>query len=185
MARRVRKTYKQKQRELEAPEIIEERLWSLTDWMEEHWKPVVGIVGGLALLWAAIGLFQIMSASSSRSNAERSAATFEAAGRAVYAPPADLEGEDTNRPLGAIWSTDKARAEAMVATAKGQEGEGQGLVGVLAGAGQGLLGQHDAQLAALDKALAGEENQALELALREQRASTLLALKKADEAAAE
>lgn len=185
MARRVRQTYKQKQRELEAPEIIEEQLWSLSDWMEQNWRPVVGAVVGVAAIWAAIGLYQIMADASERSDAERTAAVFEAVGRAVYVPPADLTGDDPNRPLGAIWSSEKERAEAIVAAAKGHEAEGRGLIGVLGGAAQGRLGQPEAQLAAIDKALPGEQGTALELPLREQRASVLSALKRPEDAAAE
>ncbi len=185
MARRVRKTYKQKQRELEAPEIIEEQLWSLSDWMEQNWRPVVGIVGGLALLWGGIGLYQIMADSSARTDAQRTAAVFEAAGRSIYTPPADLKDEDPNKPLGKTWGSEKERAAAIVAAATGSEDEAGGLVGVLGGAGKARQGDFSAQLAAIDKALAGQQGTALELPLREQRASALTGSKRFDEAAAE
>ncbi len=185
MARRVRKTYKQKQRELEAPEIIEEQLWSLSDWMESNWRPVVGVVGGVALLWGALGLYQIMSASSSRSDAQKTAGVFEAVGRSIYNPPADLKGEDPNKPLGATWSSEKDRAAAMVAAGAGAEGEANGLVDVLIAAGKARQGDYAAQLAAIDKSLPGQQGAALEVSLREQRAAALTGLKRYDEAAAE
>lgn len=185
MARRVRKTHKQKQRDLDSPEIIEEHLWSLSDWMEQNWKPVIAVVGGLTLLWAGIGLFQIMRASSAQEQALATAPAFEAAGRAVYEPPADLEGEDPNAPLGPSFKTDEERAAAVMAASAGKEAEAGGLIGVLAGGAHGAAGKLDAQLAALDAALKTYSGDALELPLREQRASVLTGLKKTAEAAAE
>ncbi len=185
MARRVRKTYKQKQRDLEAPEIIEEQLWSLTDWMEQNWRPVVGIVGGIALIWGAVGLYQIMSESSTRADAAITASVFEAAGRSIYVPPSDLQGEDPNRPLGQTWGSEKERSAAIVAAAAGAEDEAGGLIGVLAGAAQARQGDYKSQLAAVDKALPAQEGKGMELPLREQRAAALTGLKRFDEAAAE
>lgn len=107
MAKRVRKTYKQRQRELDTPEVVEETLWSLSDWMEANWKPIVMGLGALTVVWGGIGVVQMISASSERSAAESSANVFSALNKPVYEKPADLEGEDPNKPLGETFGSEK------------------------------------------------------------------------------
>ena len=187
MARRVRKTYKQQQKELEAPEVIEEQLWSLSDWMERNWKPVVGSMATVVLIWGGLGIYNVTSDSAADDAAAMTASTFAAAWQPVYTPPADLQGEDPNKPLGPSFGTDKERAEAIVKSAASRQGDAPGgaIINVVVGAAKAELGDHTAQLAAIDAALASAPDQALELSLRRQRATALSALKRLKEEAAE
>ncbi len=183
MAKRVRKTYKQRQRELETPEVVEETLWSLSDWMEANWKPLVMGLGALTLLWGGIGLFQMFSQSSERSKAETTAAVFTAAGRPVYVKPADLDGEDPNKPLGPSFASEAARADAVIAAAGAAGDDHTALVGVVTGAAKGTKGDIAGQLAAIDAALKDAGDSALAVPLNEQKASALTELGKTAEAA--
>lgn len=185
--RRIKKTYKQKQKEVdEIPEIevIEEQLWSLSEWMEANWRPVVAGLGVVTVLWGGIGLYQILSERSARSTAAANAPVYAAAMRQVYTPPENLQGEDPNKPLSPSFASEKERAEAVVAAGTGLEGSAKPLAEVVVGAAKGQLGQADAQLAAIDAAVAAAGESPIALGLQVQRASALTALGKADEAAA-
>ena len=185
--RRIRKTYKQKQKEVaEVPEIevIEEQLWSLSEWMETNWRPVVAALGIVTVLWGGAGLYQILSERSARSTAAANAPVYAAAARRVYTPPEGLTGEDPNKPLSPTFASEKERAEAVVAAGSGLEGAAKPFAEVVVGAAKAELGQADAQLAAIDAALATAGDSPIALGLQAQRASALMALGKADEAAA-
>ena len=182
MAKRVRKTYKERQRDLEAPEIVEETLWSLSDWMEQNWRPIAMGVGTLIVLWGGIGVFQMISASSKSSGAENSAAVFSALNKPIYVKPATVEGEDPNKPLGETFESEKLRAAAVLAASSGAEGDGSVMVGVLQGAAKAANGDTAGQVAMIDAALKEAGDSALVLPLHEQRASALSATGKTAEA---
>ncbi len=180
--RRIKKTYKQQQRELEeTPDVVEEQLWSLSDWMEEHWRPVVAVLGGVTLLWGAVGLFQMYSASSERSSALETAPVFAALNQPVYEPPEGQVGEDPNKPVGPTYGSEKERADAVLKAAGASPGE---LVALLAGAAKGRKGDWAGQLKAVDAALATHGDGPMGAALQQQRAAALTALGKHAEAAA-
>lgn len=182
--RRIRKTYKQEQREIiEEPEIIEEKLWSLSEWMESHWRPVVGVLGAVVVVWGGIGLYQIVSASSADSDAAANAPVYQAIARPVYSPAPDAPADDPAKPLGATFASDKERAEAAIAAAKGLEGKDKPMAELLVGAAKATLGEHEAQLAAIDAAIAAAGEGPLTIGLLAQRASALTALGRAGEAA--
>ncbi len=182
--RRVRKTYKQTQTEIEdEPEIIVEQLWSMSDWMEVNWRPVVAVLGAITLTWGGIGLYQILAASSADSTAAANAPVYSAASRMVYAAPEGQVGEDPNKPSGPTFATEKERSEAVVAAGTGLEGDGKVYAEVVVGAAKGSLGQFDAQLASLDAAIAAAGESDVALGLQAQRASALTAAGKVTEAA--
>ncbi len=184
MTRRNKKSRDEQQKIIDTPDIIEEELWSLSAWMEKHWKTVAITIGGVSVVWGGLGIYQIIAASSDQGRAETSAAVFEKAGTPVVAPADDPEKPENKREI-ATFDTDKARAEAMLAASKGDDPAAAAVVGVLTGAAKATLGDRDAQIKSLDAALATAKGSALELPLREQRASALQALGKNQEAAAE
>ncbi len=185
MAKRVRKTYKERQRELEAPEVVEETLWSLSDWMESNWRPIVIGLGTLTVVWGGIGVFQMISDSSKQASAESTAAVFSALNKPVYVKPDDVTGEDPNKPLGETFASEKARADAVLAAASSAENTTAApLIGVLEGAAKAASGDVAGQVAKIDAALSAVGDGALALPLREQRASALTSLGKTAEAAA-
>ena len=185
MAKRVRKTYKQRQRELEAPEVVEETLWSLSDWMEENWRPFAIGLGALTIIWGGIGVYDMMTVSSANASAESTAPVFAALNQPVYVKPDGLEGEDPNKPLGPSFASEKARADAVLAaTAAGGESKAVELIGVLEGAAKAATGDAATQVAKLDAALASVGDSALALPLYEQKAAALTGLGKTAEAAA-
>lgn len=180
--RRIKKTYKQQQRELEeTPEFVEEQLWSMSEWMEENWRPVVAVIGAVTVIWGGIGLYQIYAESSAEAASAESAPVFAALNQPVYEPPKDLKGEDPNKPLGDSYASEAERAAAVMAAAKGAKGTP---VELLAGAIKGRTGDWAAQLKAVDAALAKVGDAPLALALQEQRALALAGLGKHADAAA-
>ncbi len=180
--RRIKKTYKQQQRELEeTPEYVEEQLWSMSDWMEENWRPVVAVLGAVTLLWGGVGLYQMYAASSARGAAAASAPVFAAMNQPVYAPPADLQGEDPNKPFGESYATEGDRAAAVIKAAGSADSPA---VALLVGAAKGRSGDWAGQLATVDAALAIYGADALAGALHEQRAAALTGLGKHADAAA-
>ena len=74
MARRARKSQKELSREALEPEIVEQRLWTLSDWMEKHWRPVLGGLAVVSVAWGAVGIYQIYSAHRERTRADSTAA---------------------------------------------------------------------------------------------------------------
>ena len=187
MARKGKKSWKEQQRELEAPEIVEVQLWSLSDWMEAHWKPVLGGLTAVSVLWGAVGIFQIVSAARERSRAAATASVFEQAAVTVVPPAERPEGAEA--PVDPTFESEKARAEAVLKAnaTSGSDGGGDAsaVVGLVLGGAQAALGKWDAQLQAVDAALAKVPGSALEAPLREQRATALEALGRPAEAAAE
>lgn len=183
--RRIKKTYKQQQKEIiEEPEIIEEQLWSMSEWMEAHWRPIVAGLTAVTVIWGGVGLYQIVAERSARSTAAANAPVYAAAMRQVYTPPEGLTGEDPNKPLSPTFASDKERAQAVVAAGTGLEGAAKPLAEVVVGAAKGTLGEAEAQLASIDAALAQVGDSPVALGLLTQRASALSALGRADEAAA-
>lgn len=203
MARRDRRREKSTP-ESQTPEVVEEKLWSLSDWMEEHWKPLVTGLGAVAVVWGGFGVWQMISASRDNSAAETTAAVFVETQTAVVPPPpkedkpADeaAEGEDAAKAAEAkaaeekakkdappSFASEKERAEAVVKVAGAAKDDA--LAGVLVGAAKAELGDRAAQLAGVDAALAKVQGTGLELALRAQRAQALAATGKTAEAAAE
>ncbi len=184
--RRIVKTYKQKQEEsateIEVPEIIHEQLWSLSEWMEANWRPVVAGIAIVTVVWGGIGLFQLLTARGARSTAAANAPVYAAMAKPVYAPPATLQGEDPNKPLGTSFTTAKERAEAVVAAAAGLEGDEKVLAEVVVGAAKGTLGDRAAQLAAIDAAIAAAGDAPNAQALLAQRATVLTAMGKGADA---
>lgn len=193
MARRIRKSRKEQQRELEAPEIVEQKLWSLSEWMEQHWRPVLAALVGISVLWGAVGIWQIVASSSEQHKADGTAAIFAQAAMPVNPPAEKKEGEDPAAAAEAekqkadeppSFPSDAARAEAVLKAAT-PEAKKDPLVGVLVGGAQAVQGDFAGQLAAVDAALASVTGQALELPLRVQRATALAALGRTADAAAE
>lgn len=196
MARRIRKTHKEEQRELEAPEVVEQKLGSLSEWMEKHWRPVLAGLVGVSILWGGVGIYQIVSSSSAQKHAESSAAIFEQAAMPVVIPPEKKADEaaptDEEKKAAAeakkneppSFPSDKARAEAVIKAAT-PEAQKEPLVGVIVGGAKAVEGDFAAQLAAVDAALAQVKGTALELPLHVQKATALAGLERTAEAAAE
>ena len=204
MARRDRRREKLAPED-QTPEIVEEKLWSLSDWMEEHWKVVVAVLVTVGVVWGGFGVWQIISSSRDNGAAEKTAAVFEQAQTAVVPPPpkedkpaeeAAPEGEDTAKAAEAkaaaekakkdappSFASEKERAEAVVKVAATAQGDA--IAGVLVGAAKAELGDAAGQLAGVDAALAKAQGTALELPLRIQRAQALAASGKSADAAAE
>ncbi len=196
MARRIRKTRKEEQRELESPEIVEQKLWTLSEWMEKHWRPVLAGLVGVSILWGAVGIYQIVSSSSAQSHAESTAAIFEQAAMPVVIPPekkaddpaltdeakkAEAEAKKNEPPS---FASDQARAEAVIKAAT-PEAAKEPLVGVVIGGAKAVQGDFAAQLAAVDAALVKAKGTALELPLYVQKATALAGLGRSAEAAAQ
>lgn len=184
MAKRVRKTYKERQKELDTPEVVEETLWSLSDWMEANWRPVVMGIGVIVILMGGAGIYQMIGESSAESAAAETAGVFSALNMPVYVKPAEVTGDDPNKPLGATFESDKARAAAVLAASANASGDDGVLIGALAGAAAGANGDHATQLAKLDAAITASGSSALALAFEEQKAGVLTAMGKSAEAAA-
>lgn len=176
MTRRNKKAREEQQVVVE-PDVIEQELWSLSSWMEKHWKSVAIGLGGVSLVWGGLGIFQIASASGDRTRAESSAGVFEKAGTPVVAPPETPETPETppaKREM-ETFDTDKLRAEAIVAASKSDDPQTAAIVGVLVGAAKATLGDRETQIKNLDAALLTAKGSALEMALREQKATALQA----------
>ncbi len=183
MTRRNKKSREEALVEL-PPDVIEQELWSLSAWMEKHWKTVAIGLGGVSVIWGGLGIYQIIHTAQQQGRAEDSAAVFEKAGTAVIPPPETPETPENKSDMPS-FPTDKARAEAVVAAAKSDGQQGAALIGVVVGAAKATLGDREAQLQRLETALAGAKGTALELPLREQKATALQAVGKDAEAAAE
>ncbi len=196
--RRPRKTKKEQQVELVAPEIVEEKLWSLSEWVEAHWKPVLGGIGAVSLVWGGIGVASLIAESRANSRAEATSVVFQIAAKSVIPPqeePKPAEGDAPKDKEDAAakkkpavkdsFDTDKARADAIVAAGKVEDDQVAPWVNVVVGGAKAVNGDFTAQLAAVDAALAKVAGQALELPLRQQRAVALAGLGKTTEAAAE
>ncbi len=200
--RRPRKSKKAQNIELLAPEIVEEKLWSLSEWVEAHWKPVLGGIGAVSLIWGGIGVASLIAESRANSRADSTSAVFQIAARSVIPPqeePKPAEGDapvDKEKAEAAAakkkaavkdsFDNDKARADAVVALAKVDDESIAPWVNVVVGGAKAINGDYAAQLTAVDAALAKlGGDQALELPLRQQRAGALAAQGKNAEAAAE
>jgi hypothetical protein len=134
------------------------------------------------VLWGAVGIYQITTAWLERSRAEATAAVFEHAGAPVVEPK---EGEEAPPAKGLHYASDQARADAVVKANAGGDDKAAALVGVVVGGAQATLGKWAVLLQSVDTALAKANGQALELPLREQRATALEGLGKIPEAVAE
>lgn len=183
-ARQSKKTRKAELAEIAAPDIVEEELWSLSAWMEKHWKPVTIAIVGVSAVWAGIGIYQIISSSSEKSRAEQTAAVFEAAGAPVV-PPSDNPDAPPPKSDRLTFETDKARADAVIAAAKAEDAKAAAMIGVVVGGAKAVAGDRESQLKAIQAALETAKGSALELPLREQKATALQALGKVAESAAE
>ena len=199
--RRPRKTKKEVQVELLAPEIVEEKLWSLSEWVEKHWKPVLGGIGAVTLLWGGAGVASLVAESRANSRADASATVFQLAAKAVVPPqdePKAPEGEagkdeaaakeEAAKKKAAIkdsFDSETLRAQAVVAAGKVDDETAAPWVNVVVGGAKAVTGDYAAQLTAVDAALPKVTGQALELPLREQRAVALAGLGKSADAAAE
>lgn len=183
MTRRNKKSREEAQVEL-PPDVIEQELWSLSGWMEKHWKVVAMGLGGVSVVWGGLGIYQIIHTSQAQGRAEASAAVFEKAGTAVIPPPENPETPENKSDMPS-FPTEKARAEAVVAAATADNPAGAALIGVVVGAAKATLGDRETQLKHLETALAAAKGTALELPLREQKATALQAAGKDAEAVAE
>ena len=195
--RRPRKKKSEQVAELVVPEIVEEKLWSLSEWVEAHWKPVLGTIGGVTLLWGSIGIIGLIMDARANSRADATSAAFLLASRPVVPPqeePKPAEGEDAAKEEGAkkkapppkeSFDTEQARAAAVLAAAKPADDATAPWVNLLVGNAKAVSGDYAAQLAAVDAALAQAAGQALELPLRQQRAVALAGLGRSADAVAE
>lgn len=183
MARRDRRRNPE-QNVVDTPDIVEAELWSLSDWMEKHWKPVVIGLVGVSVVWGGLGVYQIIAASSEQSRAESTAAVFETAAAPVVAPSDSPDAPPPTR-TDKTYPTEAARAEAVLAAGKEGDGKSAAAIGVLLGGAKASKGDREGQLQALNPAIESAKGTALELPLREQKASALQALGKTAEAAAE
>lgn len=186
MTRRNKKSRDLEKQNVVIPDVIEEELWSLSDWMEKHWRTVAIALGSVSLGWAALGIYQIVSASAEQGRAEQTATVFEKAATPVLPPPepsSDAPEAPPKRDF-ATFDTDKQRAEAIVTADKAQATSNP-VIAVVVGGAKATLADRDGQIKALDAALAAAKGSALELPLHEQKATALHALGKTAEAAAE
>ncbi len=194
--RRPRKTKKEQHVELIAPEIVEQKLWSLSEWVEAHWKPVLGGIGAVTLVWGGIGVANLIAESRANARADATSVVFQLASRSVVPPqeePKPAEGEAPKEEAAAkkkpavkdSFDSDKARAEAVVAAGKVDDETVAPWINLVVGSAKAVNGDFAAQLTAVDAALAKVGGQALELPLRQQRAVALAALGKSADAAAE
>ena len=164
------------------PDVVEQELWSLSEFAEKHWKTILGGLAAVSVVWGGLGIWQMISHSQSDAAAAQTAAVFTTAGALVQAPP---EG-DAPAPVPSSVKTfpsAAARAEAVLAAAKSAEGLGDTAKLVVAGA-QADLGKWQEVLTAVDAALPSAAGSALELALLEQKATALAGLGKFAEASA-
>jgi len=187
MARRVKTSWKEKQREVAAPEVVEEKLWTLSDWMEKHWKPVLAAIGGVSVLWAAVGIYQIVSSSGEQKRADLTAAVFAKALTPIVVPPAApaTPDEAEQKPEGPSFVSEKERAEAVIKAATTEDPKAGALIGVLVGGAKATTGDYAGQLKAIDAGLAKVGGNPLEIPLHEQRATALAALGRTADAVAE
>ncbi len=166
--------------------------------MEAHWKPVLGGIGAVSLVWGGIGVASLIAESRANSRAEATSVVFQIAAKSVIPPqeePKPAEGDAPKDKEDAAakkkpavkdsFDTDKARADAIVAAGKVEDDQVAPWVNVVVGGAKAVNGDFAAQLAAVDAALAKVAGQALELPLRQQRAVALAGLGKTTEAAAE
>lgn len=162
------------------PDVVEQELWSLSDFVEKHWRPILGGLAAVSVVWGGLGIWQIISHSRDDAKAGQSAAVFAAAGALVQAPP---EG-DAPAPATTVktWPSATARAEAVVAAAKDAESLPELAKLVTAGA-QAELGKWQELLTAVDAALPAAAGSALEATLLEQKATALAGLGKFSESA--
>lgn len=189
--RRPRKAKKAEVVEVVAAEVVEEKLWSLSEWVEAHWKPVLTALAAVSAVWAAAGIVSLMRDSQANARADESAAVFQIAARQVV-PPAEKSADPAaEAPPPAkdakkdTFDSEKDRATAIVAAKKGDDEAATTWVNVVVGSAKAVTGDYAAQLAAVDAALAKVSGQALELPLRQQRAVALAGQGKNTEAAAE
>ncbi len=183
-AQQNKKTRKAELAEIAAPDIVEEELWTLSAWMEKHWKPVAITIVSVSAVWGGIGVYQIFSASSEQSRAEQTAAVFEAASAPVIPPSDDPEAPAPSKDR-LSFASDKARADAVLAAAKTEDPKAAAIIGLVVGGAKAVNGDREGQLRAIQAALDAAKGTALELPLHEQKATALMALGKTAEAAAE
>lgn len=193
--RRPRKTKKDQPVELLVPEMVEEKLWSLSEWVEAHWKPVLGGLTAVTVVWGGVGVASLIAEARSNSRADATSVVFQLAAKAIVPPqeaPKAAEGEapkdDAAKKKPAVkdsFDDEKARAQAVVAAGKVDDESVAPWVNVVVGSAKAVTGDYSAQLAAVDAALPKVAGQALELPLRQQRAVALAGLGKSAEAASE
>ena len=191
--RRPRKAKKVEVIDVVAAEVVEEKLWSLSEWVEAHWKPVLGGIAGVSAIWAGVGIFGLVQESRANARADESAAVFQIAARQVV-PPTDkaadpAAGEEAAAPKKDAkkdtFDSEKDRALAIVAAKKGEDDATAPWVNLVIGNAKAVTGDYAAQLTAIDAALAKVSGQALELPLRQQRAVALAGQGKNADAAGE
>ncbi len=192
--RRPRKTKKEQHIELIAPEIVEEKLWSLSEWVEAHWKPVLGGIGAVTVIWGGIGVANLIAESRANTRADATSIVFQLASKSVVPPqeePKAAEGDapkdeaKKKPPVKDSFDSEKARADAVLAAGKVDDDAVAPWVNVVVGSAKATNGDYAAQLAAVDAALAKAAGQPLEGPLHQQRAVALAGLGKSAEAAAE
>lgn len=198
--KRPRRTKKEEIATLVAPEIVEEKLWSLSDWVEAHWKPVLGGLAGMTLLWGGIGVAGLLKESRDNARADATSAVFQIAARNVVPPPEKAKNAEGEAPPAEddaakaeakkagpkeTFDSEKDRAAAIVAAGKPTDEAAAPWVNLVVGGAKATTGDYAAQLTAVDAALAKVAGQPLELPLRQQRAVALAAQGKAAESAAE
>ena len=161
--RRPRKSKKEQHVELVAPEIVEEKLWSLSEWVEAHWKPVLGGIGAVSLVWGGIGVASLIAESRANARAAATRVVFHVASKSGVPPqevPKHAEGEapkEEAKKKPAVkdsFDTEKARADAVVAAGKTDDPDAAPWINVVVGSAKAVNGDYAAQLAAVDVALA-------------------------------
>jgi tetratricopeptide (TPR) repeat protein len=175
-------------KELKAPDEVATKLWSLSEWVEERWKPLLIGIGSVVAVWAIIGIVQEMRASSRRATAKASEELFATLAARVKSPDdAALEASGAPQPA-KTFETDKAKADAAVAAAEAfagrVSGEAAELAKLLAASLKGTKGEFEPALAAVDAYLAKHADDPMALPLLEQKATALAALGKSAEAEA-
>lgn len=168
----------------DTPDIVEAELWSLSEWMEKHWKPVAMGIVGISVVWGGLGIYQIIAASGEQKRAESSAALFELAVTPVV-PPSDDPAAEAPQRTGKTFASEVARADAVLALGKVEDSKAAVAIDVLVGGAKASKGDREGQLQSLNPAIEAAKGSALELPLREQKATALQALGKTAEAAAE
>lgn len=200
--RRPRKSKKAQHIELVAPEIVEEKLWSLSEWVEAHWKPLLGGLGAVTLIWGGIGVAGMIADSRANARADETSVVFQLAAKSVIPPQEETakaaEGEagkeegaakeEAAKKKAAVkdsFDSEAARAQAVIAAGKVEDTPATPWANLIVADSKAVTGDFTAQLTAVDAALGKVAGQPLELPLREQRAVALAALGKSTEAVAE
>lgn|GEM_PF-2248759 len=175
-------------KDLKAPDEVQEKLWSLSEWVEERWKPLLGGLAAVVLLWAAVGVFQEVRTSSKRSVAVSSAEVFSVLSARVKAPAGGDDQEPPPEPGKRVFESDTARLDAAIAAAEQfvakAKGEAAETAKLMAGGLKGQKGEFEASLAAADAYLDAHPDDALAIPLLERKATALGALGRNEEAAA-